>query len=71
VTVPALDGLSEGQAEAVLQGDGLIAAPTIIPNCEAGSDGQVVQQSPDAGVKIHEGDTVDLGVCQPPTPSPT
>jgi hypothetical protein len=71
VQVPALDGLSEGQAEAVLQGDGLIAAPTIIPNCEAGGDGQVVQQSPDAGVKIHEGDTVDLGVCQPPTPSPT
>ena len=71
LTVPSLLGLPESQAEAVLQSDGLIAAPTLLPNCEAGSAGQVVQQSPDAGTAIQQGHAVEIGICEPPTPSPT
>ena len=71
VTVPSLLGLAESQAEAILQSDGLIAAATVLPNCEAGSAGQVVQQSPGAGVAIQPGHTVDIGVCEPPTPQPS
>jgi hypothetical protein len=71
VTVPNLLGLAESQAEAALQSDGLIAAPTLLPNCEAGSAGQVVQQSPGAGLGIQPGHPVDIGVCEPPTPAPS
>ena len=71
VPVPNVLGLAESQAESVLQSDGLVPAATLIPNCEAGSAGQVVQQSPDAGTAIPPGHTVDIGVCEPPTPPPS
>jgi beta-lactam-binding protein with PASTA domain len=74
VVVPNVIGLAESQAEADLQNDGLVAAVTMIPDCESGGLGQVISEIPGGGKSVQAGATVDIDVgapCPSPSPSPT
>lgn len=73
VVVPSLIGQTQGQAEATLQNDGLVAAVTVIPDCYAGGPGLVISQTPGGGASVQVGATVgiDVGGQCTPTPSPT
>ena len=74
VIMPNLIGLPEGQAEAVLRNDGLIAAVTTIPDCNSGGQGLVISQDPAGNESVRVGATVDIdvgGQCNSPTSSPS
>jgi beta-lactam-binding protein with PASTA domain len=69
VVVPSVVGEPEGQAEAALQSVGLVAAATIIPDCESGGQGQVINQNPGGGASVNVGSTVGIAVGGPCTSS--
>jgi serine/threonine-protein kinase len=75
VEVPNLNGLTPGQAEDRLDDLGLIlnVSSTTQPVADAGQDGRVVDQTPDAGVEVLPGDTVTvtLGEFEPPPTTTT
>jgi hypothetical protein len=73
VVVPSVVGLAQGQAEAILQNDGLVAAATTIPDCESGGLGLVISQSL-GGKHVPAGTTVGIdvgGPCPSSSPPPT
>jgi Caspase domain/PASTA domain len=69
VVVPDVVGMPEGQAEAVLQNAGLVAAVTTIPDCESGGLGLAISETPDSG-SIPAGATVEIDVGGPCTSTP-
>jgi hypothetical protein len=74
VRVPNVIGLTEGQAQATLQNDGLVAAVTTIPDCYSGGLGLVISQDPAGNASVTVGATVDIdvgGQCTSPTPTPS
>jgi hypothetical protein len=64
VSVPPLIGLTESQAEATLQSDGLVPAPTTVHPCQSGEQGLVVNQDPAAESNVAPGATVGFGVAE-------
>jgi hypothetical protein len=74
VVIPSVIGLAEGQAEATLQNDGLVASVTFIPDCASGGLGLVISQTPVGGdfIKVGAAVGIDVGApCAPSTPTPT
>ncbi|HEV3364248.1 MAG TPA: Stk1 family PASTA domain-containing Ser/Thr kinase [Acidimicrobiia bacterium] len=80
VTVPNLYGRTQSEAMADLQNAGLTGTVRSVFNCDPGSSGKVIAQSPSAGSRVDKGSNVDMSVCKasattstspPPTIFPT
>jgi hypothetical protein len=74
VTMPNVIGMTESQAQAVLQNDDLAAAVTTIPDCNSGGLGLVISQDPAGNESVKVGATVDIdvgGQCTSTSPPPT
>jgi len=66
VSVPDLKGMSEADAEALLQSKGLQADPHTVPNDQP--EGTVVAQSPSAGERVDTNTVVRINVASGPQP---
>jgi beta-lactam-binding protein with PASTA domain/tRNA A-37 threonylcarbamoyl transferase component Bud32 len=64
VTVPNLYGRTQSEAMADLQNLGLTGTARSVFNCEPGSSGKVIAQSPSAGSRVDKGSNVDMSVCK-------
>ena len=73
VTVPPVEGRTEGSARNTLTSAGLNVAPTIYQDVAPGStdDGRVIAQSPSAGQSVAPGTVVTITVGRSDQPIPT
>jgi beta-lactam-binding protein with PASTA domain len=75
VDVPNLNGLTPGQAEAILDDIGLVlqVSNSTQPVADPGQNGLVVSQNPNVGATLFPGDivTVTLGEFEPPPTTTT
>src|ERR687893_483840 len=64
VQVPGVERLSEQNARTLIEGAGLVMAPSDETVSNAGQDGQVLRQSPGPGQEANPGDTVNVVIAR-------